>query len=50
MADNTKILPCNCESKFQDELYGKGKRLYNVSQGKKKNEAKCTVCGNKKVL
>jgi hypothetical protein len=39
----TKILPCNCQHKFQDETYGKGMRLHNLGEDKKK--AKCTVCG-----
>jgi hypothetical protein len=42
----TKILPCTCPSKFQDEIYGKGMRLHNIGEDKKK--ARCTVCGNTK--
>lgn len=45
MTEANKILPCTCESKFQDKEYGKGKRLFNLSQSPKKKEAHCTVCG-----
>lgn len=37
---------CTCNSEFQDKQYGKGRRLFNLSE--KGNEAKCTVCGSKK--
>ena len=42
----TVVLPCNCESEFQDKEYGKGMRLHNVSQGgnNKGKQAFCTVC------
>ena len=44
----TIVRKCNCESKFQDERYGKGMRLMNLKDpGKHKNEAVCTVCGTK---
>ena len=44
----TIIKKCNCESKFQDERYGKGMRLMNLRDSSKhKNEAICTVCGTK---
>ena len=44
----TKVFPCTCESKFQDEAYGKGKRLFNLRDDKKHaGEATCTVCGSK---
>lgn len=47
MAEN-KILKCNCESKFQDQEYGQGNRLFNLRDQKKHpGEAVCTVCGNK---
>lgn len=35
-------MSCNCESKFQDQTYGKGNRLHNISADNKK--AFCTVC------
>ena len=41
----TVVKKCNCESKFQDELYGKGIRLCNTSDDSK--FATCTVCGKK---
>ena len=38
----TTILKCTCNHKDQDKLYGKGKRLHNVSGDGTK--AFCTVC------
>ena len=38
------VKPCRCRSKFQDERYGEGKRLMNVSQKKNEHFARCTVC------
>jgi len=43
MADTTKIKPCDCENKSQDELYGKSNRVHNLGE----RDAKCTVCGKK---
>jgi hypothetical protein len=47
---NTIILPCSCKSEFQDETYGKGRRLHNVSQKKgvrpSDQKKKCTICNN----
>ena len=44
----TVILPCNCKSEFQDTRYGKGMRLFNISQkkGEKSPKKKCTVCNS----
>lgn len=41
-------MQCNCKHEFQDETYGKGMRLHNVSQkkGDKTLRKKCTVCGS----
>jgi len=42
----TIILGCSCVSKFQDQRYGKGKRVHNrMTKGGKKELARCTVCG-----
>lgn len=42
------VMKCSCESKFQDETYGKGNRLFNLRDQKKHpGEASCTVCGTK---
>ena len=38
------ILPCSCQSKYQDERYGAGLRVHNVGA----TNASCTVCGVKK--
>lgn len=40
------IYPCVCKNDFQDSLYGKGRRVYNVGKVNKV----CTVCGNKATL
>lgn len=41
----SKELRCNCHSEFQDNLYGKGVRLFNEI-GKDRNSGyRCTVCG-----
>lgn len=39
----TKILKCSCEHTYQDQIYGKGNRVFNAmgSDGK----FRCTVCG-----
>ena len=37
------IKPCNCQSEFQDNAYGKGLRVH--SEKKEGKEAKCTICG-----
>lgn len=42
----TKTVHCNCESKFQDEKYGKGMRVHNLTEDGRKG--RCTVCGNEK--
>ena len=34
----------NCKSEYQDEKYGKGKRVHN-ERGDKKKSPRCTVCG-----
>jgi hypothetical protein len=46
-----EILPCNCVHKGQDDLHGKGNRVFNEElRGANSNERsmKCTVCGNTK--
>lgn len=46
----TRILKCTCKHEFQDERYGKGKRVHN----KKKpvaagiSEWECTVCSKRR--
>lgn len=40
----TDIMFCGCESEFQDNEYGKGKRVHN----KTLKSWRCTVCGNEK--
>ena len=41
-----KVFKCNCKSEFQDEIYGKGNRLFNPrGKGEKLDGYRCTVCG-----
>jgi len=49
MPDGTVVLQCTCKHDFQDQIYGKGMRLHNVSQGGtgKDKVAYCTVCSPK---
>lgn len=37
----TRILPCGCKSAFQDDTYGIGRRVHNVT---KAGGSRCTVC------
>lgn len=37
------ILACNCSNTAQDELYGRGMRLFNERTNNK--PPRCTVCG-----
>jgi len=48
----TIVLPCNCKSIFQDNLYGNQKRLCNhaPSKGAKNNRYRCTVCKQEKTI
>jgi hypothetical protein len=39
---NTNLVRCNCASPFQDEIYGKGIRVANVTRT---GQFRCTVCG-----
>jgi hypothetical protein len=50
MADKAtqEVRPCHCASSYQDSKYGKGNRVHNLSQGGKKRNIKCTVCGSLK--
>lgn len=41
----TIVLPCACEHHEQDKMYGKNRRLHNISSGDGK--AACTVCGGR---
>ena len=43
-----KIIKWKCQSIYQDEIYGKGNRLWNPA-GKGSDQGskyRCTVCGN----
>lgn len=39
------ILPCNCNHEYQDEKYGRGKRLHTPLMN---GQFRCTVCQNTK--
>jgi hypothetical protein len=42
----TKVFHCTCKSDYQDEVYGKGNRLFNPrGKGDKIDGYRCTVCG-----
>lgn len=49
--DRTAVKPCTCVHPFQDERYGKGKRLMNSTQKEEGNAQvfRCTVCGREHV-
>jgi len=38
------IIKCTCKHLYQDNRYGKQKRVHNPT--KKKGSYRCTVCGN----
>lgn len=40
-----EIKKCNCESKFQDELYGANNRVMNAIGKTGNGGFRCTVCG-----
>ena len=45
------ILPCNCQSTFQDREHGKGMRVHNPCKLKNTTSSKgwrCTVCSREK--
>lgn len=39
--EGIRILKCTCTHEYQDEIYGKGMRVHNVT---KDGNAACTVC------
>ena len=42
----TGIFQCTCKNEFQDQVYGKGYRLFNPKgKGEKVDGYRCTVCG-----
>lgn len=42
----TTIKQCTCEHTFQDKIYGKGNRVWNIGKeaGSSSTVIKCTVC------
>lgn len=48
---DTKILPCTCKQDYQDEAYGRGKRVHNATAVKLSNgefKYRCTGCGTER--
>jgi hypothetical protein len=46
----TKVMACSCFNPFQDERYGKNKRLHNTAYSKSSIRGwACTVCSNLKL-
>ena len=45
---STAVLICKCEHKYQDEKYGKYKRVHNKAVSTSGDAWTCTVCGLKK--
>ncbi len=44
---NSIIRRCTCQHESQDELHGKGFRVFNLCMRQEgAQKAKCTVCGN----
>lgn len=45
MANFPEVKTCTCSSDYQDKVYGKGKRLCNMTtKGKGNPTYRCTVC------
>ena len=44
MAEASKIMTCSCQHPGQDEMYGKGMRLWNRLGDS--DSYRCTVCNN----
>ena len=43
--ENEMILPCTCEHKMQDEMYGHKMRVHNaVPQPSAPDQWRCTIC------
>ncbi len=42
------IVNCTCRHAYQDQKYGKGRRVHTV--GKDDKKARCTVCEDEKTL
>lgn len=47
---STVIAHCTCKSDWQDERYGKGKRVFNMKKDKNKHEGRCTVCASVRTI
>ena len=47
---STKISACSCKHKYQDDTYGKGRRVMNVTTKQTGTQVtvRCTVCKKEK--
>ena len=41
----TKIMQCTCKHEFQDEKYGKNRRVFNKTEKTPGEVWRCTICG-----
>lgn len=44
------IMKCLCSHEQQDQMYGKGMRIFNACAGKTNVKYRCTVCKHEKEL
>ena len=40
----TRVMPCSCKHEQQDELYGKGRRVFNKTEKTPGEVWRCSVC------
>ena len=53
MAKTTALMNCTCSNKAQDELYGVGKRVFNLTAKGSNSPAatmRCVSCGTTKTI
>lgn len=45
-SESTKIIRCSCPHEYQDQRYGKGRRVMNPTRkgDDKKKQYRCSVC------
>jgi hypothetical protein len=51
VGDHLKIASCTCRSDYQDQQYGRGRRVHNQTKQQSPEPARswrCTVCGKEK--
>ena len=53
MAKTTALMNCTCSNKAQDELYGVGKRVFNLTAKGSNSPAaimRCSVCSSTRTI